>query len=90
MSDKEKALDALQEIINLTSCHTMSKVNDEIIAQSEIIKKALSRVPDIPVDEGIYVSCYYASISGRTVPISEAKVWYTTLDSVCQQCERCL
>ena len=89
MSDKEKALDALQIIINLTSCHTMSAVNDEIIKLSEIIKRALAKVPEQPSTDEIYIICHY--MPGRSVPIPEAQAWYSSGDQNCQNCGgRCL
>ena len=89
MSDKEKALDALQTIINLTTCHPMSTVNDEIIKQSGIIERVLAKIPDTaPIDE-IHIICHYTP--GRSVPIPEARAWYASGDQNCQSCGgRCL
>lgn len=89
MSDKEKALDALQVIINLTACHTMSKVNDEVIAQSETIKKALNKLPEQSLVEE-RVSCFYSGMTCHSVPVSEAKKEYKPGDQMCQSCGRCL
>lgn len=89
MSDKEKALDALQQIINLTTCHTMSAVNDEVIKQSEIIKKALAKVPLEPITSEVHIICHYTP--GRSVPIPEAKAWHSPGDQNCLSCGgRCL
>ena len=90
MSDKEKALDALQIIINLTSCHTMDTVNNAIIEQSDVIAKALAKIPAEPITSEIYITCYYIGMTGYSVPISTARVQYKPGDQMCDSCERCL
>ena len=91
MSDKEAALDALQTIINLSACHTMSKVNDKIIAESEIIKSALGKIPAELITDEVRVSCYYIGMVGHSVSISEARGQYKSGDQMCQSCGgRCL
>lgn len=80
MSDKEKALDALQAIINLTTRHTMSAVNDEIIAHSGVIERALRQ----PLVTSEQITCYYTP--GRSVPTTEAAAWYASGDQNCQSC----
>ena len=89
MSDKEKALDALQVIINLSACHNMTTVNNEIIKQSEIIKRAVSKIPDEPTTEGERVSCFYIGMPGHSVPVSAAQEQYNACDSTCAACGRC-
>ena len=86
MSDKEKALDALQVILNLSACHNMSKVNNEVIARSEIIKKALNKLPEKSI-EGERISCFY--IPGRSVAIEDAQTQFNSCDAVCASCGSC-
>ena len=87
MPDKEKALDALQKIIELTSCHTASKVNDKVIKLSETVQRALVKVTEETNE--LSVSCYYADMPGHAIPIAEAERNYNECDSVCAQCRRC-
>ena len=89
MSDKEKALDALQTIINLAACHTLGKITDEILKQSEVIQRVLNQMPTQPLyTSEIHLICHYAP--GRSIPLSEAQAWYTSGDQNCQSCgERC-
>ena len=84
MPDKMQALDALQTIINLTSCHTISRVNDEVIACSEVIEKALGGLPEQPITSEVHIVCYYGSV--HSIPLSEARAWYASGDQNCQSC----
>ena len=86
MSNTEKALGALQTIINLTSCHTASKVNDEVISLSETIRQVLAAQHTDTVAGGLRVSCFYAGMPGQTVPVSEAQGQYNACDQMCQNC----
>ena len=88
MSNKGKALDALQTIVNLAACHTLAKVTDEIIEQSETIRRALNQLPELSIG-GERVSCFYAGMPSHSVPIEEARTQYKPCDSVCGQCGRC-
>ena len=82
---KEKALDALQTIINLTNCHTSSRVNNKIIAASEVISSALNKLPE-PRES---VSCFYSGMPGHAVPLATAQEQYNACDSTCAACGRC-
>ena len=89
MSDKEKALDALRTIINLTSCHMSAHTNDRVIALSETIHRALRKLPEQPLTSEVHLICHYAP--GRSIPLSEAKAWYSSGDQNCQSCgDRCI
>lgn len=88
MSDKEKALDALQIMINLAACHTLGKVTDEIIEQSETVQRALKQLPEALIG-GVRVSCFYSGMPGHSVPIEDAQAQYKPCDSVCGQCGSC-
>ena len=90
MSDKMQALDALQTIINLTSCHTMSRVNDEVIACSEVIEKALNGLPEVDIDSDRRVTCMQAGALEYTILASLAKRWYDVRDQDCAACGACI
>ena len=85
MSDKEKALDALQVIINLSACHTMTAVNNEIIKQSETIRRALNA----PIISEERVSCFYSGMPGHAVSLEEARKQHNYCDPTCVACGRC-
>lgn len=88
MSDREKALDALQEILHVAGGVMPSHANKFIIDQSETIRKALSKLPEAPLTSEIHLICHYAP--GRSIPLSEAKAWYSSGDQNCQSCgDRC-
>ena len=84
MSDKEKALDALQRILHVASSLMPTHANNEIIAQSEVIRRALNKVPEQSLTSEIYIVCHYTP--GRSVPIPEARAWYASGDRNCQSC----
>jgi hypothetical protein len=88
MSNKGEALDALQTIINLAACHTLAKITDEIIKQSETIRQALNGLPEISIG-GERVSCFYAGMPGHSIPIEDARAQFSSCDSVCGQCGAC-
>ena len=88
MSNREKALDALQGIIDLTSCHTSSKVNDTVIELSETISRALDKSPEQYLG-GECVSCFYSGMPGHSIPIETAREQYNACDSTCAACGRC-
>ncbi len=88
MSNKEKALIALQGIIDLTSCHTMPKVNDAVVGFSEVISQALNKLPD-QYFASECVSCFYSGMPGHSVPIETAREQYNACDSTCAACGRC-
>ena len=88
MSSKGEALDALQTIINLASCHTLAKVTDEIIKQSETVQRALNQLPEARI-EGERVSCFYAGMPRHSVAIEDARTQYKPCGSVCGQCGSC-
>lgn len=88
MSDKEKALVALQGIIDLTSCHMSSKVNGVVIELTETIRQTLNKLPEQYLG-GECVSCFYSGMPGHSVPIETAREQYNACDSTCAACGRC-
>ena len=88
MSDKNKALIALQGIIDLTSCHTSSKVNDAIIGLSETVRLVLDKLPEYKTG-GEQLSCFYSGMPGHSIPIETAQEQYNACDPTCAACGRC-
>ena len=88
MSDKEKALDALQEIIHISSSLLPPHANNEVLAQSETIRRVLHALPEQqPAEERI--SCYYMGMPGHSVPLADARRRFNSCDAICASCGRC-
>lgn len=88
MSNKEKALDALQQILHISGSLMPTHANNEIIGLSESIRSALGRIPEQPITE-VHISCFYTSDRGASVPISKAQDYYNQYDKICSQCGAC-
>lgn len=90
MSDKMQALDALQTIINLTSCHMSAHTNNEVIACSEVIAGALDGLPEVDMDSDRRVNCIQAGALDHTILASLAKRWYDVRNQDCATCGACI
>jgi hypothetical protein len=90
MSDKGAALDALQTIINTAACYLSSKVTADIIKQSETIRQALNRLPELNIDPDRRVMCVQAGIPEHTILATIAKRWYDVRDQDCAACGACI
>ena len=88
MSNKNEALVALQGIMDLTSCHTSSKVNEAVIGFSETVRQALDKIPEY-VTGGESLSCFYLGMPGHAVPLAAAQDQYNACDPTCAACGRC-
>ena len=88
MSSREKALDALQQILHISGSLMSNKVNGEIIELSETVRRGLI-APAEQIHGGEFVSCFYSGMPGHAVPIETAREQYNACDSTCAACGRC-